>query len=123
MGAVPGNAGDPRTRGSNQLIKKGAAMVESSTDVLGMIMAENTNQQLALPGIQSEQALHKPLILNDFSTNELKILDIMGSSPIHIDEICANTDLEISVVSAAILTLELSGVIEDQGGKNFVKVG
>jgi predicted Rossmann fold nucleotide-binding protein DprA/Smf involved in DNA uptake len=97
-------------------------MVESSTDVLDMMMADSTSSQLGLPGIGQKQANSKRLILNNFSINELKVLDILGSSPIHIDEICASTGLEIRLVSAAILTLELSGVIEDQGGKNFVTV-
>ncbi len=123
VGSVPGNAGDFHNRGSNQLIKNGAVMVESSTDVLGMMMADPASSQLGLPGIGQKEVKPKHLILNDFSTNELKVLDILGSSPIHIDEICASTGLEIRLVSAAILTLELSGAIEDQGGKNFVKVG
>jgi DNA processing protein len=122
VGSVPGNAGDFHNRGSNQLIKNGAVMVESSTDVLDMMMADSTSSQLGLPGIGQKQANSKRLILNNFSINELKVLDILGSSPIHIDEICASTGLEIRLVSAAILTLELSGVIEDQGGKNFVAV-
>jgi predicted Rossmann fold nucleotide-binding protein DprA/Smf involved in DNA uptake len=52
-----------------------------------------------------------------------KILDILCTRPLHIDDISLACGLMPSETSAAILDLELQGLVEDRGGKNFVRVG
>ncbi len=121
LGAVPGAAGDPRNRGSHHLLRSGVAMVERAADVLALMERDGAAQQLGLPGVQAAQT--KEVDLSGLSTNEVKILDLLGTRPVHIDEIIAGTGFASGETSAAILSLEVVGLIEDQGGKNFVRVG
>ncbi len=123
VGAVPGGAGDVRNRGSNGLLRKGAAVVENGADILALIESEGSRPQLELPGIQPAAVDAHPVAIPNLSNEEGKILDILGSQPIHIDEIAANIGLGSGETSAAILSLEIAGLAADLGGKNFIKVG
>ena len=49
VGAVPGQAGDPRSVGSNQLLRTGAALVESARDVMSLVECTPNSDQLDLP--------------------------------------------------------------------------
>ncbi len=123
VGASPGMAGDPRNRGNHRLLRQGAPLVESAADVTALISATEKKGQLHLPGVDSgsNKPIPKPEI--EHSPIEVKILDILCSSPLHIDEITAAVGLRPGETSAAVLELELKGLIEDQGGKHFIRVG
>jgi DNA processing protein len=122
LGSVPGAAGDASNRGTNQLIRHGATMVEDISDVLRMVDTNGTFDQLPLPGLETEKTSFRNTVSDVFSPIEVKILDTLGYNPLHIDEIAMGAGLGVSETSAAILSLELMGTIEDQGGKNFVKL-
>ncbi len=121
LGAIPGAAGDQRNRGSNQLIRQRMAMVENVVDILNLIENNKTETQLDLPNTRPDAAI--PDNADELSSVEVKILDILGSQPVHIDEIIAGAGLRSGDANAAILSLEITGLIEDQGGKNFIRVG
>ncbi|MDJ0763014.1 MAG: DNA-processing protein DprA [Myxococcota bacterium] len=120
LGAVPGPAGDARYRGSHQLLRSGASLVESAEDVLSIVAHAGPRNQMPLPGLashpQKTASQHVP------TPEEVKILDILGSGPIHIDEIITATGLSPGKVTAAVLSLEIVGFVEDQGGKRYVKL-
>ncbi|MCP4606714.1 MAG: DNA-protecting protein DprA [Proteobacteria bacterium] len=121
VGAVPGAAGDQRYRGSNRLIRNGAAMVENAADVLDLLKNESASGQLDLPNVIRGSISQD--IAADLSPSEVKILDLLGSQPVHINEIIVGTGLGSGEVGAAILSLEVAGLVEDHGGKNFIRVG
>lgn len=120
LGAVPGTAGDPHHQGSNALLRNGALMIESVEDVLALLGRRVEPKELELPGIAAKPPHFKEI--GGLSHQELKILDILSSRPIHIDEIIAGTGLGTGETGAAILSLEIAGLVEDQGGRNFVRV-
>jgi DNA processing protein len=123
VGAVPGVAGDPKNKGNHNLIRRGAALVENERDVLALMSSQGKKGQLPLPGLDFQPNRVSAATAEAYSPAEVKILDILCARPIHIDEITASSGLMPSETSAAILALELRGLVEDQGGKNFVKVG
>jgi predicted Rossmann fold nucleotide-binding protein DprA/Smf involved in DNA uptake len=45
---------------------------------------------------------------------------MLGSEPIHPDEICASSGLPLSGVLTALMELELSGYAEQTEGKNYI---
>jgi DNA processing protein len=126
VGAVPGVAGDPLTRGSNGLLRNGAALVEGVSDVLELVAQDRLESQLGLPGIVRGTEISRGDEVADLRTNcsptEIKILDFLCTRPIHIDEITSSVGIEVAQISAAILTLEIAGLVEDRGGKNYVIV-
>jgi DNA processing protein len=124
LGAVPGNAGDPRARGCHDLLREGAALVEDVRDVLALVERCGEARQLRLPGIAAgSRPQARPAPLENLTGAEKRILDLLGPRPIHIDDIAAHAGLGPGETGAAVLSLEVAGLVEDQGGKNFVRVG
>ncbi len=123
VGAVPGAPDDSRNRGSNRLLKEGAAMVEELDDVLRLIEKAGIKRQLCLPVAQVQGINPAVSVRVDLTETELKIFDLLGSQPLHIDDISSETGMSASETSAVLMALEIAGVVADQGGKNYVKVG
>lgn len=123
VGAVPQAAGDPAGRGCNQLLRTGAAIVENARDVLALLKGARPPEQLVLGGLGRGPRSSLPSPPSTLTAQESKILDVLGARPQHIDDIAAGTGLGSGETGAALLSLEIAGLVEDQGGKNYVRVG
>jgi DNA processing protein len=123
VGAVPGRAGDLGMRGCNQLIRAGAVLVEDAEDVVALLGSEPPAAQLGLPGVDSRGKEQPPERRLDLTDREALVLDKLGAAPSHIDDISAEAGLSAAETTAVILGLELAGIVEDRGGKQFVRVG
>ncbi|MCK4374429.1 MAG: DNA-processing protein DprA, partial [Candidatus Brocadiae bacterium] len=119
--AVPGNVDSPTSRGCHQLIRDGAVLVENARDVvdgLGPLSApiELAGRAHEGPARPVEDA--RVMALNE---RERSILDLVGPSPRHIDEIVTETQLAPSIVSSTLLTLEIRGLIQQLAGQRYVR--
>ncbi len=121
VGAVPGVPGDPRGRGGNGLLKGGAVLVEDAEDVLRLIARPRIVRQPNLPGIAAKRLQVAPP--SNLSKTETEVLNYLSTSPLHIDDITAGLRLSAAETGSVILALELQGLVEDRGGKHFVRVG
>jgi DNA processing protein len=109
--AVPGSIYSYKTKGANQLIRSGAALVESGRDIVEALGMSAT--------VRSERA---PVPAPDELDKEARrVYDQLNAEPIHIDRLICETSLPSSQVSAALLELELSGFIQQLPGKHFVR--
>jgi DNA processing protein len=108
--AVPGNITAPQSKGTNRLIRDGAIPLLKAEDVLDVLRLNQTPQQqqarLALPADELEAAL----------------LRLLTDEPLHIDEICARTGLTVDKVSAALVMMELKGMVRGMGAMQFAAV-
>jgi len=111
--AVPGSIQSFKSRGCHFLIKQGAKLVENSDDVLDEL---GLNYPFA-PKTDTFKTPPAP-VTDDW---ERKVYELIGDYPIHIDEIAREGKLESSVVSAALLRMELRGVVRQLPGKFFVR--
>jgi DNA processing protein len=60
-----------------------------------------------------------PLLIN-LSDDEKRIMDVFSvKSSLHIDEICQTTEFTISKISALLLQLEFSNIINSRPGKMY----
>lgn len=118
VAATPGPAGEPAYAGSNNLLRGGARLAESAEDVLAIMDDPPAPLQLGLPGLRHRPSPAPP---PDLPENEARILAALGGAPLHIDEITASTGMSVFEVSACIVSLEVMGLIEDRGGRTFVK--
>ena len=111
--AVPGNVGAEGSRGTNQLIKEGAKLVESSEDILEEILPQWRREgEMAQKG--------DPAVLS--LTEAEKILyGLLAETPLHIDAIIRESRLDPGRVSSLLLNLELKGLISQWPGKCFCK--
>lgn len=79
--SCPGHPYDPRTKGSNRLIKEGAYLLENASDVLEQIQVLESHKPIE----------HTPLVQIQ-STNKLaqEILNCLSHTPIKVDDLLKN---------------------------------
>jgi DNA processing protein len=111
--AFPGRAGDMLAEGCNGLIKQNrATLVENAADLLYAMQWQDIEKK-------PKASKQIPLLLN-LSDDEKKIMDVFsGKSSLHIDEICQTTEFTISKISALLLQLEFSNIINSRPGKMY----
>jgi DNA processing protein len=108
--AVPGSPLDPRSAGTNGLIKNGASLLSSSADVIQALSAmpsRHREASLSEPGSE-------PL---DASTSEREhIMSMLSHSPVGIDDLIRESGVSPSAVIGVVLELEPAGRAARQGG-------
>ncbi len=102
--AVPGSPIDPRSRGCNDLIRQGATLTESADDVLNALQGL---RQLTLR--EDEAAPLGPPADADIDAARPAILELLGPTPVALDEIIRRAGLPVPTVLAVLLELELGG--------------
>jgi DNA processing protein len=108
--AVPGNILAPQSKGTNRLIQQGARPLVDARDVLDV---------LNLTRVPEQRAARKILPINE---TEAKLLSALGDEPLHVDEIRNQTGLPVEKVSAALVMMELKGMVRHVGGMQYVVV-
>jgi len=122
--AVPGSPLDPRCRGSNDLIRSGAQLVESASDVLAhlpdhaaLAPAARLPPGVAEPGETYEDGPADP----DLARR--RVLENLGHDPTEVDDLVRRCQLSASSVVAALLELELGGRLEVLPGNKACLLG
>jgi len=119
--AVPGAPADPRARGCNNLIRQGAALVETADDVL-QALAPLTPEQFAEP-VREEidpaaGRLTRPARPERLDTESARatLLESLSTAPVQLDELIRNCQLSPQLVLVALLELELAGRVNRHPG-------
>jgi DNA processing protein len=114
--AVPGSPMDPRSRGTNNLIRSGAVLVESADDILAVLQTA-MRRPLEEPD-QPPLPFHQPVIPDEQELTEArpKIISLLSPTPVEIDEIIRLTQMPPAIVLTILLELELAGRIERHFG-------
>jgi DNA processing protein len=108
--AVPGNIFAPQSKGTNRLIQQGAHPLLSGRDLLDNLNLTRVNEQRSVRHAMPTD------------TTEANVLNVLGREPIHVDEIRSQTGLPIESVSAALVMMELKGMVQQVGGMNYIAV-
>jgi DNA processing protein len=109
--AVPGFPADPRAQGCNGLIRDGATLVQSASDVVEAIGAIDPS---ALRSPRSVFAGEPPVDLGD--AERQRVLGLMSLSPVAVDEIVRQSGLPPALVQTALLELEIAGRLQRHAG-------
>jgi DNA processing protein len=112
--AVPGRIDSPRSKGCHDLIKKGAKLCESAEDILSEFeyLFPPTNRSADTAGVTA-------LTLSE---NEQRIYDVLREQDeLAIDEVIRGSGLPASVVSVALLGLEMKKLVRQLPGKCFIR--
>jgi DNA processing protein len=108
--AVPGVVTSHKGRGTNRLIKQGAAaLVESAEDILKIL------------GWHASSKKSGSTPAPELTADDKKIWDKLSLEPIHIDELSRKLDMPTHELLGKLLMLELRGVIRQLPGKHFVR--
>ncbi|MEW6378391.1 MAG: DNA-processing protein DprA [bacterium] len=113
--AIPGNIYSPSSRGTNQLIKQGARLVEGIEDILEELGIAPINRQA-----QMADSSQTPKMKLD--QEESKIYALLSYDPVPIDVIIQKSGLYPQDIHTILLTLEMKGIIKQLPGKLFIRV-
>jgi len=106
--AVPGSILAPQSKGTNRLIQKGA---------LPLLTPDDLMQALDLTRIGEHKSARKVIPTDE---TEAKVLSVLSSEPLHVDEIRNQAGLPIEKISATLALMELKGMVRQVGGMNYV---
>lgn len=115
--AVPGSPLDPRAKGTNRLLRDGAALIESFEDVLAILSV--LRREGVREGGQDDYTEPAPSGGDDAATDTLRerIAALLSPAPISRDELVRLSGAPASLVTAVLVELELAGRCEvDPGG-------
>ena len=129
--AVPGSPLDPRHRGTNQLLRDGATLVESAADVIAALGPLAPAPRTARPAGSTEpRAIRRTgertrpapaqLPLESGTTNGADLLgrlcERLGPEPLLVDELIRQCQASTAEVQRALMELELDGRLERHPG-------
>ena len=110
--AVPGSPLDPRAQGCNQLIRDGATLVQNADDVLEAIRPLRLG-----PVAQRRDGFGTSPAPADAEEAERRIItDLLGPTPVPIDELVRQSGLPPATVQTVLLELELADRLERHAG-------
>lgn len=107
--AIPGSIYSRNSEGTNNLIKMGAHLVTSASDIL-----DELNLTQVAAHIKAKKIIPE-------SPEEEKILDVLTKEPIYIDHLAKKTNLPINTISSVLTVMEMKGKVRNLGGMNYIK--
>jgi len=118
--AVPGSPLDPRARGSNRLIKQGAALVEDAEDVLAWL--EQAPRSLFSEGEEMLYEAPKAQAPTLSETDRRDLTSLLSPTPVEQDELIRLSGLSAQVVIAILLELDLAGRLFRDTGQRIALI-
>jgi len=119
--AVPGSIHNPLARGCHRLIRQGAKLVESASEVieelaplasrLGDALRARLRDAPPLPGGSAPAASPR-----ESDPDHARLLAALGHETLGIDELAARSGLAVEVLSPMLLMLELEGTLVASAG-------
>ncbi|MDD5686827.1 MAG: DNA-processing protein DprA [Elusimicrobia bacterium] len=113
--AVPGSIFSKYSKGTHQLIKQGAKLVETIDDIISEInilknFVERTNKNLKL--VKQNKNLSEDAKL---------VFESISFEPVYIDLIAENTKIPFEKLSSVLLELIIGGFISELPGKMYIR--
>lgn len=114
--AVPGSPLDSRSSGTNHLLREGATLITSADGVV-----EALRQSIGVAAHEPEHSVlpNAPQTFDEKAIDQIadELMTLLSPAPIDIDELIRQTGSQAHIVQAAIVELELSGLILRDGAK------
>jgi DNA processing protein len=119
--AVPGNIDQPGAKGTNALIRDGASLVTSPQEVVAELLphlaATLTPKDEEKTGYDRDAAA-----LLGLPEPAPKIFAFLGPTPISVDQLVEQLELETTVLLATLLQMEMAGIVEKMPGNRYILV-
>jgi DNA processing protein len=123
--AVPGSIHNPLARGCHRLIRDGARLVESASEVAETLVpaARALGAELAL---RLQEPSAEPIRRSSGGWRDdpqyQRLMDVLGHDPIALDELSARTGQSAGELSSMLLMLELEGCVEGLPGGRYQRL-
>lgn len=121
--AIPGSPMDPRCRGTNQLLRQGAHLVESVDDILRVVQIQSMPYKG--PAYRQEIKGEEESYLVDVQTVDTlqgRLLHDLTSVPVAIEHLLGQYQCSYAELSMALLGLELTGQIQRTVANKVLRV-
>ena len=109
--AVPGPIFAPHSKGTNRLIRDGAIPLNDYEDILNLLNLDQINEFRYAKKIIPENEI------------ESLLYDTMKNDAMHINDIKSATGLSMEKVSAALVMMELKGLVKQIGNMIYISIG
>jgi DNA processing protein len=120
--AVPGNITAAQSFGPNHLIKQGAKLVDNWMDVVEELPADVRRELLPPPEALEGEPERAPLFEASLTPDQKAVFETLrADESLFVDAIFTNVELPHPRVLQALLELEMSGLIRQLPGKNFIR--
>lgn len=121
--SVPGKADSFVSKGTNQLLREGAKLVENAEDIIEELEPILKSKINELKVNQSGPAEKKQILTEpDLSEEESKLYNLLSSDPLDLDDIIDKSRLPVSAASSLLTRLELRKLVKQFPGKQFARV-
>ncbi|MEE8535213.1 MAG: DNA-processing protein DprA [Kiloniellales bacterium] len=120
--AVPGSPLDPRARGCNYLIRDGALLVERAADILQALEGPLRTPVDEPPALDFRAAAPLRLEESEIEAARRTVEDLLGPTPVTVDEVIRQCQVSPAVVRTVLLELELAGRAERHPGNRIAMI-
>ncbi len=120
--ATPGSVFSQQSAGTNRLIREsGAKLVGSAEELCEELNLLSIGTQLSLG--EAVSAPPEPAVgaAVETTTEEGRVLHWLEEGPLHVDEVARRAEMPIETVTGALLTLELRGLVRQQGPLTYLR--
>lgn len=114
--AIPGNPLEARSQGANKLIKDGATLVDSISDITNTLNNHYKNYELNDSEENHISSSDKEISDNELNIARKELHKFLNYDPISFDEIINFTGLPFRIIVTLILELELAGKLARHPG-------
>lgn len=117
--AVPGSPLDPRAGGTNKLIKDGATLVSSASDIVAVVRGIERLQSPLQPSFFEDGNEEVYDVPDDQTSTEIhqRVTSLLSPAPTSIDDLLRETGASIDVIQTVLLELELAGRLQRHTGQ------
>ena len=108
--AVPGSPLDPRAEGANKLLREGATLITCAAEIIEQLRSMigrpiNVNEDM----MREEDELAAGYVASGRERD--LIMELLGPSPVDLDDLIRESGLKTHAVIAIVLELELAGLV------------
>ncbi len=117
--AIPGSIHNPLARGCHALIRQGAKLVETATDILeelGPLLGTLQRGPYSTPSTPPQKGM-------ELDSDYQQLLDCVEFDPITADQLIQQSGLTAEKVSSMLLLLELEGYLSSAPGGRYCRTG
>jgi DNA processing protein len=123
--AVPGSPLDPRCQGSNDLIRQGAQLTETVADIMAHLPRGPEDFVSTQRTFERFDRLEEELAVSPYEVSEIRasVLQLLSPAPTSVDDLLRHCQFTSpAAFMAALLDLELGGIIESLPGNRVVLI-